>query len=77
MHYDLFFPVDSQVAHIFFPKKCLTTLRAVTCVTHVGQPTEVGQLAEVGQPATFLKMIAGQERLYPGIISLAELGKYV
>ena len=33
--------------------------------------------AEVGQPAAFLKMIAGQERLYLGIISPAQLGKYV
>ena len=32
---------------------------------------------EVGQPAVFLKMIADQERLYTGIISLARLGKYV
>ena len=33
--------------------------------------------AEVGQPAAFLKMIVGYERLYPGIISPARLGKYV
>ena len=33
--------------------------------------------AERGQPTAFLKMVAGQERLYPGIISPALLGKYV
>ena len=46
-------------------------------MTHVGQPAKVSQLAEDGQPATFLKMIAGHERLYPSIISPARLGKYV
>ena len=71
--YDLFFPLDSQVARIFYPKKCLTALRVVTCVTHGW----IFVQAEVGQPAAFLKMIAGQERLYPGIISLARLGKYI
>ena len=71
--YDLFFPLDSQVARIFCPKKCLTALKVVTCATHGWILVQ----AEVGQPATFLKMIAGQERLYPGIISLARLGKYV
>ena len=38
------------------------------CVTH-------GWI--LGQPATFLKMVAGQERLYLDIISPARLGKYV
>ena len=32
---------------------------------------------ERGQPVTFLKMVASQERSYPGIISPARLGKYV
>ena len=32
---------------------------------------------EAGQPAAFLKMVAGQERLYPSIISPARPGKYV
>ena len=32
--YDRFFPLDSQVARIFYPKRCLTALREVTCVTH-------------------------------------------
>ena len=33
--------------------------------------------AERSQPTAFLKMVAGQERLYPGIISPTLLGKYV
>ena len=33
--------------------------------------------AERGQPTAFLKMVADSERLYPGIISPARLGKYV
>ena len=32
--YDLFFPLDSQIARIFYPKKLLTALKVVTCVTH-------------------------------------------
>ena len=51
----------------------LTAIRVVTCVTH-------GRLfvqAERGQSAAFLKMVASQERLYLGIISPAQLGKYV
>ena len=32
---------------------------------------------EVGQPTTFLKMVAGQERLYLDIISPVRPGKYV
>ena len=32
---------------------------------------------EIGQLTAFLKMITGQERLYPGIIYPAQLGKYV
>ena len=33
--------------------------------------------AEVGRLIAFLKMIAGQERLYSGIISPTRMGKYV
>ena len=33
-HYDLFFPFDSQIARIFYPKKRLAALMVVTCVTH-------------------------------------------
>ena len=69
----MFFPLDSQVTPIFCPKKCLTALKVVTCVTNGW----IFVQAEVGQPVAFLKMIAGQERLYPGIISPAQLGKYV
>ena len=29
--YDLFFPLDCQVARISYPKKCLTVLRMVVC----------------------------------------------
>ena len=32
--YDLFFPLDSQIARIFYPMKRLTALRVVTCVIH-------------------------------------------
>ena len=51
----------------------LTAIRMVTCLTR-------GWLfiqAERGQPAAFLKMIADQKRLYPGIVSSARLGKRV
>ena len=51
----------------------LTAIRVVTCVTHGGLFVQ----AERVQPAAFLKMVAGQERLYPSIISLVRLGKYV
>ena len=73
MRYDLFFPLDSQVACIFCSKKCLIALRVVTCATHGWILVQ----AEVDQLAAFLKMIAGQERLYPSIISPAQLRKYV
>ena len=43
------------------------------CVTHGWLFVKV----ERRQPAAFLKMVAGQERLYPGIMSTAPLGKYV
>ena len=43
------------------------------CVTHGWIFIQV----EVGQPTAFLNMIAGQERLYLGIISPTQLGKYV
>ena len=46
VRYDMFFPLDSQVARIFCLKKCLTTLRVVTGF-------------ERGQSAVFLKMVVG------------------
>ena len=73
VRYDLFFPLDNQVARIFCPKKCLTALRVVTCVTHEWILVQ----AERGQLATFLKMVVSQERLYSGIMSHVRLGKYV
>ena len=73
MRYDLFFPLDSQVIRIFYPKKCLAALKVVTCVTHGWILVQ----AERGQPTVFLKMVADQERLYPDIMSLVRLGKYV
>ena len=73
MRYDLFFPLDSQVARIFYPKKCLAALRVVMCVTHGWILIQ----AERGQPAAFLKMVASHERLYPGIMLHVRLGKYV
>ena len=73
MHYDLLFPLDSQVTRIFYPNKCLTALREVTCVTHEW----IFIQAKRGQPAAFLKMVADQERLYPDIMSPVRLGKYV
>ena len=33
--------------------------------------------AERGQPVAYLKMVSGQERLYPDIMSLVRLRKYV
>ena len=32
--YDLLFLIDTQVARVFCPNKCLTTLGVVTCVIH-------------------------------------------
>ena len=40
MHYDKFFLLDSQVIHIFCPKKCLTTLRVVMHVTYTCSSSE-------------------------------------
>ena len=40
VHYDLFFLLDSQVVCIFCPKKCLTTLRVVMCVTYTRSSSE-------------------------------------
>ena len=71
--YDLFFPLDSQTARIFYSVMHLTSIGVATCVTHRWLLVQV----ERGQSAAFLKMVAGQERLYPGIISPARLGKYV
>ena len=71
--YDLFFLLDSQTAHIFCSMMHLTAIRVVTCVTHGWLFVQ----AERGQSTTSLKMVAGQERLYPGIISPARMGKYV
>ena len=51
--YNPFFPLDSQVARIFCPKKCLTTLRVVTWVTHGWILVQ----AKRGQPRAFLKMV--------------------
>ena len=45
----------------------------VTCVTYGWILVQV----ERCQPIAFLKMVAGHERLYPGIISPVRLGKYV
>ena len=71
--YDLFFPLDSQIARIFCSIKRLTALRVVTCVTHGW----IFVQAERGQPTTFLKMVFGQGRLYPGIMSHVWHGKHV
>ena len=57
MRYDMFFPLDSQVARIFCPKKRLTTLMVVTCVTHGW----IFVQAKVGQLVAFLKMIVGHK----------------
>ena len=73
MHYDLFFPIDNQVVCIFYPKKCLTTLSLVMCLTHGWILVQ----AERGQPTVFLKMVANQKRLYPGIMSHVRLENYV
>ena len=51
----------------------LTVTKVVTCVTHGWLFVQ----AERGQPTAFLKMVASQERLYLGIISPVQLGKYV
>ena len=34
--YDMFFPLDSQIARIFCSMVCLIATRVVTCVTHGG-----------------------------------------
>ena len=34
VRYDMFFLLDRQVVHIFFPKECLTTLRVVMRTTY-------------------------------------------
>ena len=73
MRYDLFFPLDSQVASIFCPTTCLTAFMVVMCVTH----RWILFQTEAGQPAAFLNMVAGHERLYPDIISPTRPGKYV
>ena len=69
---DLFFPLDSQTALIFRSMMRLTVIRVVTCLTRGWLLVQ----AERGQPTASLKMVAGQERLYSGIIFLARLGKY-
>ena len=51
----------------------LTSIREVTCVTHGMLFVSVKR----GQSVAFLKMVAGEERLHPGIISPARLRKYV
>ena len=51
----------------------LTAIRVVTFVTRGWLFVQ----AERGQPSTSLKMVADQERLYLGNISLARLGKYI
>ena len=51
----------------------LTAIKAVTYVTYGWLFVQ----AERGQPTAFLKMVAGQERLFSGIIFLVRLGKYV
>ena len=71
--HNLFFPLDSQTARIFCSMTRLTAIRLVTCVTHGWLFVQ----AEISQPAALLKMVAGQERLYPNIISPTRLGKYV
>ena len=40
VRYDLFFLLDSQVFHIFYPKECLTTLRVVMCATYTRSSSE-------------------------------------
>ena len=40
MRYDLFFLLDSPVVRIFYPKKCLTTLRMVMSVTYTCSSSE-------------------------------------
>ena len=53
--------------------KRLTALKVVTCVIHGWIIVQ----AKRGQPATFSKMVSGQEGLYPGIMSPVWLKKYV
>ena len=73
MRYDLFFPFDSQIARIFCSLMRLAAIRMVTYMTH----GRIFVQAERGQLATYLKMVSGQERLYPNIMSPVRLGKYV
>ena len=73
VRYDMFFPLDSQIARIFCPMKRLTALRVVTCLIHGWILVQ----AERGQSAAFFKMVSDQERLYPDIMSPVRLGKYV
>ena len=58
-HYDLFFPLDSQIARIFYSMMRLTAIRVVTCVTRGWLFVQ----AKRGQLAAYLKMVSGQERL--------------
>ena len=71
--YDMFFPLDSQVTRIFCLKKRLTALKVVMCVTHGWILVQ----AKRGQSAAFLKMVSSQEKLYLGIMTYVQLGKYV
>ena len=73
VHYDLFFPIDNQVACIFCPKKCLTALKVVMCLTHGWILVQTKR----GQSTVFLNMVANQERLYPDIMSPVRLENYV
>ena len=52
--YDLFFPLDSQIARIFCSMMLLTTIRVVTCVTHGW----IFVQAERGQQAAYLEMVS-------------------
>ena len=71
--YDLFFLLYSQAIRIFCPTKCLTALGVVTCVTHGWILVQV----EICQPNAFLKMVAGQERLYSSIKSPVGWGSMI
>ena len=55
-HYDLLFPLDSQITRIFYPMKRLTALRVVACVAHGWILVQ----AERGQPVAFLKMVSAK-----------------
>ena len=71
--YDLFFPLDSQIARIFWPMKRLTALRVVIYVIHGWIFVQVKRC----QSTAFLKMVSDQEMLYSGIMSHVRLEKYV